>query len=95
MEALGFNLTWFLFQLGNFALLFFGLSYLLHKPIGKLLDDRRRMVKEALENAENVKRELSETQKQRDELLQETRAHNPGPVPGSQARRRATEREVE
>lgn len=73
MEGLGIDATWFLFQLGNFIVLFFGLSYLLHKPISKLLNDRQQEIKESLENAANIREELATNRKRQDDLLEQTR----------------------
>ncbi|MEI6478068.1 MAG: F0F1 ATP synthase subunit B [bacterium] len=73
MEALGINLTWFLFQLGNFIVLLGGLTFLLHKPIMKLLASRQHEIKEGLENAEKVRLEMEIARRQQEELLEEAR----------------------
>ena len=70
MEGLGLNLTWFLFQLGNFVLVFAILTYLLHKPLLKLLDDRNRGIKESLETAENLKKEAVESERRQQNMLE-------------------------
>jgi len=73
MEGLGINLTWLLFQLGNFILLLVVLNYLLHKPIAKLLDDRRKEIDESLKSAERIRDEVAQTEKNQELLLQQAR----------------------
>jgi F-type H+-transporting ATPase subunit b len=73
MEALGINLTWFLFQLGNFVILLVGLTYLLHKPVINLLESRRQEIKEGLENAQRAREELELSQRQQAEALEQAR----------------------
>lgn len=78
MEALGINLTWFIFQLINFGILFGGLTYLLHKPLVKMIDERRSEVKESLENAERLRIQTAEAEARQAELMREahTQASN-------------------
>lgn len=71
MEALGIDLRWFLFQLGNFIVLFVLLSLILHKPLRKLLEDREKEIKDGLENADRVKLALAETEQRQRETLEE------------------------
>lgn len=73
MEGLGIDLTWFLFQLGNFIVLLVGLTYLLHKPLSKLLETRREEIRLSLENAETIKRELASTHEQTATMLEKAR----------------------
>ena len=74
MEGLGIDLKYLLFQLGNFAVLLGGLTWLLHKPLGKLLDERRAEVAESLESAARIRQEVIETEKRQRELLEQARA---------------------
>lgn len=73
MEALGFDLTYFLFQLGNFVVLFLILRKLLHKPLTTLLEKRQQEIEEGLENAEKAKTALAETEVRQQELLETAR----------------------
>jgi F-type H+-transporting ATPase subunit b len=73
MEALGINLQWFLFQTGNFIILFIGLTYILHKPLLTLLQKRQEEIERGLTNAKRAEEELSSTKEQQAALLEETR----------------------
>ena len=70
MEGLGINLQQFLFQLANFLVLFFGLTYLLHKPLMKLLDDRTKEIDESLKAAETMKKEQAAFEERQKDLLE-------------------------
>lgn len=74
MEALGFDLKYFLFQLLNFGLLFFLLKYLLHKPLLALLDKRKAEIQSGLDNAEKMQVAIAETEESQRLLMEETRA---------------------
>lgn len=71
MEALGIDLRWFLFQLGNFVVLSFILTKLLHKPLRKFLDDRQAVIAGGLENAKKMEVALQETETRQRETLEE------------------------
>lgn len=71
MEALGIDLRWFLFQLGNFIVLFILLSVILHKPLRKLLEDRQSEIKEGLENADRMKTALAEAEERQRKTLED------------------------
>jgi F-type H+-transporting ATPase subunit b len=71
MEALGIDLRWFLFQFGNFIVLFVLLSVILNKPLRKLLEDREHEIKEGLENADRMKVALAETEERQRKTLEE------------------------
>lgn len=73
MEALGFDLKYFLFQLANFVILFLILRKLLHKPLTDLLEKRRLEIAGGLENAEKMKVALAETESRQEEILEEAR----------------------
>lgn len=73
MEGLGLNLTWFLFQLGNFVLLFAGLTYLLHKPLLKLLDSRKKEIQEGLELTEEMRKKAAEAAEEQAALMAKAR----------------------
>lgn len=69
MEGLGINLTYLLFQLGNFIVLLVALTWLLHKPLTKFLDLRKQEIEEGLSNAEKARKELEETERRQKEIL--------------------------
>jgi F-type H+-transporting ATPase subunit b len=73
MEGLGINLKWLLFQLGNFLLLLVVLNYLLHKPVTKLLDDRRKEIDESLKAAERMREEVAQSEKNQEKILADAR----------------------
>ncbi len=60
--AFGINGKLLIAQIINFGVLFAGLSYLLYKPVMKTLDDRRNLIKEGVEAAEEniAKKETAE-----------------------------------
>lgn len=63
IAKLGLDWKILLAQLVNFALLFGVLSWLVYKPILRVLDDRRERVRKAMEDAkaiENQKREIDQ-----------------------------------
>jgi len=61
LQAFGINGKLLIAQIINFGILFAGLSYLLYKPVMKTLDDRRNLIKEGVEAAEEniAKRETA------------------------------------
>jgi len=69
MEALGIDIRWFLFQLGNFVVLFILLSVILHKPLRKLLENRSKEIQDGLENADRMKTALAEAEQRQQEAL--------------------------
>lgn len=73
MEALGFDLRYFLFQATNFVLLFLILRKLLHKPLLSLMEKRSEEISEGLANAERMKVALAETEQKQQELLDAAR----------------------
>jgi len=73
MEGLGINLQWLLFQLGNFLLLLLVLNYLLHKPVTKLLDERRQEIDRSLKSAEKIREELIRSEEERNRSLRQAR----------------------
>ncbi|KKR11376.1 MAG: ATP synthase subunit b [Candidatus Woesebacteria bacterium GW2011_GWA1_39_21] len=59
MEALGLDVRLLLFQIINFGMVLFVLAKLVYKPILKLLDERKKKVKETLEKNALVEEKLS------------------------------------
>ncbi len=54
MEALGINFGSFIWYLINFLILIFLLQRFLYRPVMNTLDQRQRVIRESLENAERV-----------------------------------------
>lgn len=73
MEALGINVPGLLAQLINFALLFVVLWFLLYKPITRMLDQRAERIRESMEQAEHIKRELERVEAAVQQRLEEAR----------------------
>ena len=71
MNALGLDLKWFLFQLGNFIIVLVALYYLLHKPLLNLIDSRKKEIEEGLLNAEKMKLALAESEARQKETLEQ------------------------
>jgi F-type H+-transporting ATPase subunit b len=73
MEKLGINLPWLLAQLINFILVLVLLRMLVYKPVLGMFAARRQKIQDALENAEKVKAEAAQQQKEFDRRLDEAR----------------------
>jgi len=58
-----------IFQMINFGVVLFALTYLIYKPVLKLLDDRKKKVAEAAEAAEKVLQEKTELEKVKEDTL--------------------------
>lgn len=64
VEALGINLTEFIFYLINFLILVGVLTKFLYKPFLNVLDTRKRSIQDALDNAELTNRRADEKMEQ-------------------------------
>jgi len=71
MEGLGIDLKLIVYQLINFLLLVGALTYILHKPLTKLLDKRSEEIKEGLDNAAKAKEALAKATEKQEEMLAE------------------------
>lgn len=58
-----------IFQMINFGVVLFALTYLIYKPVLKLLDDRKKKVAEAAKAAEEVLQEKTELEKVKENTL--------------------------
>lgn len=67
--AFGINWKLLLVQAVNFGLLLSVLTYLLYKPILRIIDERREKVSEGVRTAEAAQRRLEEAKKEGDELV--------------------------
>lgn len=72
-EALGINLPGLVSQIINFSLLLAVLTFIMYKPVTKMLDDRAARIRESLEKAEEIKREAERTEKEFQARVQEAR----------------------
>ena len=65
----GVDLPHFAAQCVSFAIVAFVLQRYAYKPILAVLDERKKRIKESLENAEKIKQELASTQTKAQEIL--------------------------
>lgn len=73
MEKLGINLPWLLAYLINFILALVLLRLLVYKPVLAMFETRKKKIQEALENAEKVKADAANQQKEFDRRLDDAR----------------------
>ena len=74
MEAfskLGIDYHYMIIQLVNFGILFAALSYLLYKPILKMLDKRKTQIAESITKAERITVREQEMEKEYDHRMQQ------------------------
>lgn len=69
LAAFGINWKLLLVQAVNFGLLLSVLTYLLYKPILRIIDERREKVAEGVRTAEAAQRRLAEAKAEGDELV--------------------------
>ncbi len=70
-EQFGFNKSMFIAQVISFLLVALLLRAFAYKPILKMLEQRRQLIAQGLENADRIKSELSKTEAARQEILQQ------------------------
>jgi F-type H+-transporting ATPase subunit b len=68
-ETFGWNLKLFLSQVISFAIVAFLLKRFAYTPIQKVLEERRQQIAQGLLNAEKIKQQLAEAEKQHAEIL--------------------------
>ena len=68
-ETFGWNLKLFLSQVISFAIVAFLLKRFAYNPIQKVLEERRQQIAQGLLNAEKIKQQLAEAEKQHAEIL--------------------------
>ncbi len=73
MEALGINVPGLLAQLVNFTLLFLVLRVTLYKPIMGMLDQRAQRIRQSMEQAEQIQREMARMEAEVERRLDEAR----------------------
>jgi F-type H+-transporting ATPase subunit b len=64
MGAIGIDWQVLLAQFVNFAILFGLLFVLLYKPMRRMLDERSNRIKESMEQAEQIKEQITKTEEQ-------------------------------
>ena len=74
MEALGINVTGLVTQIISFGVLFGILSFLLYKPIVRMLDERSERIRDSLEASERARQEAASSQEETQRQLEEARA---------------------
>jgi F-type H+-transporting ATPase subunit b len=74
-EAFGFNTSLFISQVISFLIVCFLLHRFAYKPIIKVLEARRTEIAQSLANAEEIKRQLAETEASRQKIMAEANSH--------------------
>lgn len=73
LEALGFEFPKFVWQLVNFLILLFILKKFAYKPILGMLDERKKSIEDAINNAEAAKAEAANLRKEYESRLAEAK----------------------
>jgi F-type H+-transporting ATPase subunit b len=73
-EAFGFNTSLFISQVISFLIVCFLLHRFAYKPIIKILEERREEIAKGLANAEQIKRQLAETEAARQKIMSDANA---------------------
>jgi F-type H+-transporting ATPase subunit b len=71
MEALGIDVRYLAFQLVNFLLLFGILTFVIGKPLTKMLDQRRRDIAKGLEDAAKARAAIESAEKDKAKIIAE------------------------
>ncbi|HTP66320.1 MAG TPA: F0F1 ATP synthase subunit delta [Geobacteraceae bacterium] len=80
-----FNVWTFLFQIINFIVLLFILKRLLYRPVRQILEKRRALIQESIENAEKVGKEAQELKERHEAKLRELDAERERMLDGMRA----------
>ncbi len=82
-----FGVVWpaFIAQVVAFVLVLFVLQRYAFKPIIAILEERRRRIAEGQENAENIKRQLAESERKYQEILDRANAQAQGLINDARA----------
>ncbi len=73
LESLGFEFPKFLWQIANFLVLLWLLKKFAYKPILNMLDERKRSIEEAINNAETARNEAEKMRKEYETRLAEAK----------------------
>lgn len=69
LNLFGLETDLFIGQILNFLIVFFLLKFFLYKPVMAMLDERNRIIRQGLEDAEKAKKTLNEADKKKNEIL--------------------------
>ncbi|AKL97946.1 ATP synthase F0 subunit B [Endomicrobium proavitum] len=69
IKKFGLETNLFLFQLANFLIIAFILKKFLFKPLKKMLDERKRIVDQSLQDAQDARAALENAGQERDKIL--------------------------
>lgn len=95
MDALGISGAAFLWYLILFGILFFALRALLFKPVLNTLEQRQRMIRESLANADQVKDQLARAQQDYDARMAAARQESAQIVGQASERAQVVAQEIE
>ncbi|TET40744.1 MAG: F0F1 ATP synthase subunit B [Dehalococcoidia bacterium] len=73
MEGIGIAWQGLIAQLVSFAILFGLLTFLLYKPVRRILDERSNRIKESMDQAEQIKVRMAETEERVREQVEAAR----------------------
>lgn len=73
LDALGFKFPMFLWQVVNFLILLFILKKLAYKPVLDMLDERKKSIEDAINNAETAKSDAEKMRKEYETRLAEAK----------------------
>lgn len=73
LESLGFEFPKFLWQVANFLILLFILKKFAYKPLLNMLDERKKSIEDAINNAETAKVEAEKLRKDYEARLAEAK----------------------
>lgn len=85
LSSIGLDPRALLFQIVNFAILFWILKRVAYKPIVKVLEDRRAKIEESLKTAAELDKQQQEWQTEQARLLKQARAEASAVLASSQA----------
>jgi F-type H+-transporting ATPase subunit b len=71
LNTLGINWGMLIAQLINFGILLAALTYLLYRPILRLVDERRERVRQSMDHATKLEHDVAEMEKERKKRLKE------------------------
>jgi len=71
LNTLGVNWTMLVAQLINFGILLVALTYLLYRPVLRVIDERRERVRQSMDHASKLEHQVAEMEKERKKRLKE------------------------
>ena len=71
IDKLGIDLKLLIAQIINFVLLLGILTFLVYKPILKLLDKRKKMIEENVENTQKIEERLEKLEEEKEKVMAE------------------------